>query len=90
MVINYITLFFPLNAYGFKYPYKGNDEHPYKGIARYPYMGVGAYPCMGKFKQSIYGLPLSCCFNVIHSVIYHCCGLMFVCHNCYSFYFDNS
>ena len=31
----------------------GNEEHPYKNIARYPYMG--------KFKQSIYGLPLSCC-----------------------------
>ena len=63
----------------------GNDEYPYKGIACYPYMGIGAYPCMGKFKQSIYGLPLSCCFNVIHSVIYRCFGLEFVCHVCYSF-----
>ncbi|KXB39745.1 hypothetical protein HMPREF1870_01838 [Bacteroidales bacterium KA00344] len=29
--------------------------------------------------QSIYGLALFCCFNIIHSVIYRYCGLAFVC-----------
>ncbi len=62
----------------------GNDEHPYKGIACYPYMDVGARSCIGKFKQSKYGLALSCCFNVIHSVIYRYCGLPFVCQVCCS------
>ena len=66
----------------------GNDEYPYKGIACYPYMDVGARSCMGKFKQSKYGLALSCCFNVIHSVFYHYCGLPFSYHVFYSFVYD--
>ena len=66
----------------------GNSEHPYKGIACYPCMGVGARSCMGKFKQSIYGLALSCCFNIIHSVIYRYCGLAFSYYAFYSFVYD--
>ena len=33
-------------------------------------------------------LSYSCCFKVIHSVIYYYCGLSFVSHICYSFIYD--